>query len=331
MDEAEAKETPTDAAEPEPVVAAPETPTEPVAETSTPDPAEAAPVSTEASETPPEEPAEQDAPAHYSVEHQEMFRGLDPKAQSFLLDRSKEMEAAHTKRSQEIAPLRNAQEKWTPYLRQVQADPAVMFDTLLQHEYALRTGTNQQKLDLLMELGRTYGVTIPENGNGNGQPTPEEDPFEIQQKIQAAVTPLAQQVQQLTGTWQQNTAQQQQATVDQAAQNIQAFRDAVGDDTKPSHPHYAEVEADMLAMAQAKSAAGQPLDLAELYESACWSNASVREKMQASKAWQSRKTEQQRAARAKTAAGSLAGGGGGSTEQPQDRRTAIGAAWDAST
>ena len=329
MDEAEAKEKPEATQEPDQVEATPETPAESKAEEIPAEPIAAAPEATEAPEKPEPEPEALDSPAHWSLEHQEMFRGLEPKAQAFLMDRSKDMEAAHTRRSQEIAPLRNAQERWTPYLQQIQADPAQMFDSLVQHEYALRTGTNQQKLDLLFELGRVYGVTLPENGNG--QPSPEEDPFQIQQKIQAALMPLAQRVQQLTG---QGAAQQQQAQVDQvdqAAQNIQAFRDATGDDKKPSHPYFAEVEADMLAMAQAKSAAGQPLDLAELYESACWTNASVREKMQASKAWQSRKTEQQRAARATTAAGSLAGGGGGSTEQPQDRRAAIGAAWDAST
>ena len=201
----------------------------------------------------------------------------------------------------------------------------------MQTEYSLRTGTPEQRKSLILGIARDYGIELTEPVNGNGQPSPEEDPFQIQQKIQAALTPVAQQVQQLTGTWQQSTAQNQQAQVDQAMQTIQNFRDATGDDKKPSHPYFAELEADMLAMAQAKTAAGQPLDLAELYESACWANASVREKMQASKAWQSRKTEQQRAARAKTAAGSLAGGGGGSTEQPQDRRTAIGAAWDAST
>ena len=104
-------------------------------------PAEAAaPEAKEEPETPAEEeatPEEIDAPAHWSVEHQEMFRGLDGKAQSFLMDRSREMEAAHTKRSQEIAPLRNASERWAPYLNQIQAEPSQVFDSLMQYEYGL--------------------------------------------------------------------------------------------------------------------------------------------------------------------------------------------------
>ena len=74
-----------------------------------------------------------------------MFRGLDPKAQSFLMDRTKDMEGDYTRKTQEIAPLRSAAEKWTPYLSQMQADPAQTFDSLMGYEYGLRTGTNEQK------------------------------------------------------------------------------------------------------------------------------------------------------------------------------------------
>ena len=47
-----------------------------------------------------EQPKSLDAPHNWAVEHQEMFRELDPKAQSFLVDRAtRNMEAAHTKRT----------------------------------------------------------------------------------------------------------------------------------------------------------------------------------------------------------------------------------------
>ena len=148
-------------------------------------------------ETPAEEestPEALDAPAHWSVEHQEMFRGLDGKAQSFLMDRSREMEAAHTKRSQEIAPLRNASERWAPYLNQIQAEPSQVFDSLMQYEYGLRTGTNEQRMHILLGLARDYGVSF---GNGQEAPSAEEDPFGFDAKIQQAVGPLNQQISQI--------------------------------------------------------------------------------------------------------------------------------------
>ena len=141
-----------------------------------------------------------------------MFRGLDPKAQSFLMDRSKDMEAAHTKRSQEIAPLRSAADKWTPYLSTDAGRAVDRYSTrLMGYEYGLRTGTNEQKINILLGLARDYGVNMAQNGNGE-PPSAEEDPFEIQAKIQAAVGPIAQQVQQLNGNFQQQQGYSQQAS-----------------------------------------------------------------------------------------------------------------------
>ena len=143
-----------------------------------------------AEETPPSAETDPiDPPEHWSLDHQKMFRELDPSAQSFLMDRSKDMEAAHTKRSQEIAPLRNATEKWSPYLNQLQAEPSQVFDSLMGYEYRLRTGTNEQKMDILLGLARDYGVDFARNG-GDAAPSAEEDPFGIHSKIQAAVNPL---------------------------------------------------------------------------------------------------------------------------------------------
>ena len=302
-----------------------EKPEEEVAADAKPEPGE--PLPEEEAEAKPE-PLE--APHHWTVENQEMFRKLDPEAQSFLMDRDKVMEAAHTKRSQEIAPLRNAAEKWTPYLNQMQAEPSQVFDTLMQHEYGLRTGTNEQKINILLGLARDYGVNMAQNGNGE-PPSAEEDPFEIQAKIQAAVGPIVQQVQQMNGNMQQQQGHSQQASVAAAQQNIEQFRNSKGSDGKAEHPYYSEVEQDMLTMAQAKQAVGQPLDIAELYEQAIWSNASVRAKMQAAERHTSKQAEQQRQARAKVASGSLAGGGGSQTEQPKGRREAIEAAFDAAS
>ena len=57
------------------------------------------------------------------------------------------MEAAHTKRSQEIAPLRNAAEKWQPLPQPaIRPSRTQVFDNLMQFEYGLRTGTNEQRM-----------------------------------------------------------------------------------------------------------------------------------------------------------------------------------------
>ena len=269
-----------------------------------------------------------DAPHHWPVEHQETFRGLDRKAQSLLLDSYKNMEGDYTRKTQEIAPLRKATEKWTPYLSQMQADPAQTFDQLMQHEYGLRTGTNQQKIEILLGLARDYQVDMRTNGNGE-QPSAEEDPFGIHEKIQAAVNPVMQQVQQLNGSFQQQQGYSQQASQSAAQKNIEEFRDRKGADGKPAHPYFAEVFDKMLATAQAKQAAGQTPDLAQLYEEAIWTSTSVRAKMQAAERHTSKLAEQERQERVKIASGSLAGGGGSPTEQPTGTvRETVEAVWN---
>ena len=64
-----------------------------------------------------------DPPAHWAAADQERFREADPKWQEWFLSRSKDMDAAHTRRSQEVAPLRNVLQQWGPTVQQWGADP----------------------------------------------------------------------------------------------------------------------------------------------------------------------------------------------------------------
>ena len=99
-----------------------------------------------------------------------------------------------------------------------------MFDSLMQYEYGLRTGTNEQKMNILLGLARDYGVNFTQEGNGNGAPSAEEDPFGIHQQIKQAVTPIANQLHQLTGNIQQNNYATQQSSVADAQQSIDTLQ-----------------------------------------------------------------------------------------------------------
>ena len=263
---------------------------------------------------PPPEPLE--APQHWAAEHQTMFGTLPRDGQSFLLDRSKDMEAAHTRRSQEIAPFRQVSEQWAPYLGQLQATPAQMFNTLMQTEYQLRTGTNEQRMQILLGLARDYGVDF----GGPPQPTKEEDPFGFQTMLGQRLGPIEQRLEQLGGGIQATQGAHQQVQVAAAGRTIEEFRGAKGADGKPAHPHFDEVADDILAMAQARSTAGQPIDIAKMYEAACWANPSVRAKLQVAER-KSADAEQERRKKAALASGGLEGGGGGVTKGDQPKST----------
>ncbi len=63
-----------------------------------------------------------------------------------------------------------------------------------------------------------------------------------------------------------------------AANTLTAFRDAKDANGQPLHPHYADVEAEMAALARADAGEGKPIDLQAIYDRAIWANPSVRNK-----------------------------------------------------
>ncbi len=63
-----------------------------------------------------------------------------------------------------------------------------------------------------------------------------------------------------------------------AARTLEAFREAKDANGAPRHPHYADVEADMAALARADATEGKPIDLDGIYDRAVWANPEVRNK-----------------------------------------------------
>ncbi len=271
-------------------------------------------------------------PAHWSLDDQTMFRAQAPEAQKWLLDRSKAMDAAHTKRSQEIAPLRTVMDKWSGYLDQLGATPEQAFDMLIAAEYQLRTGTPAQKHAALAQLAQDYGIQAAPAAQPNGQDGDDGD--YLATDIRKAVAPIAEQVNQLRAGFQHQATASAQTAAAQVADDIRHFTEAKTEAGTPAHPYFAEVEADMTRLAQADRAAGLTPTLADLYERAIWSNPTVRAKMLAAQQHAaSRQTERERKERirrAKRASATVTGQGSAPKEQPKSLRDEIEAQWDVS-
>jgi len=74
----------------------------------------------------------------------------------------------------------------------------------------------------------------------------------------------------------------QQARYDDANRQITEFANAKDADGNLLHPHYAELEGEMMQLAWADRSAGRTPVTANLYERAAWANPVVRDKMLAS-------------------------------------------------
>ena len=182
-----------------------------------------------------------EAPANWSAADREMFGKIPPAGQKWLFDRYKGMEAAHTQRSQEVAPLRQFNERWDPYFKQLGTPAPQALDLLMQTEYQLRTGSNDTKVQILKKLINDYGIAGP---GGGGAP---------------AVSPEVAALQQQIGAMQNGFAQQNhhaaQAREGQLMGYVQAFETEKDADGKLAHPFYGEVRADM-----ARAAMGRGID-----------------------------------------------------------------------
>lgn len=239
-------------------------------------------------------------PANWSAAHKETFKKIPPEAQEFVLQRHRDMEADYTRKTQEAAAFRRdyepIQQMVQPFEQQMRAagfTPATLFQAWMNVERALTTGNglavvkdmvskyNIDTRQLARELGLSApgaGTTIPPDpAISNGA-----DPIQLPPEFIKVLQTLDQRQAQIEQNF---TAQQQAAYREQERRvmnTIDAFRDAKDPSGNPLHPHYDELENDMLAILEGRRKMGQEPSLEELYDQAVWANTSTRAKLQES-------------------------------------------------
>lgn len=144
-----------------------------------------------------------------------------------------------------------------PYMPIIQAEggtPASAVKDLLNTAYVLRTGTPQQKAQLLHKVAQQYGVDL--------SAPQEQDPTDPLQALHNKIAQLEQ------AANPQVMRQQYQAQVEEEriVNEVKAFS------SDPSKKHYQQVKAEMAALLGNGAAA----NMQEAYDKACWANPSVR-------------------------------------------------------
>ena len=250
-------------------------------------------------------------PEHFSEGDKAILASQSPEAREWLLGQNKKMIAAHTQRSQEIAPLRAVTDDWQPYLDQVaeaqgvESIPAAEAITgLLQTERAMRTASPEDKRAMLEHLAEQYGAA-PLDAMPQGWR--EGDPAVAQQQYQEAAPEQA------------NEFVQAQA-VYAAQAHVDQFKAATNDDGSLRFPFFAQVEHEMTRLAHADQMHGVTPDIQNLYERATWGDPNLRQRALTDRDAQAeaeRKTsERDKIAKARSASVSISGGGGQRAEDP---------------
>lgn len=304
---------------------------------------ETQPVAEEKPET--QEKAATEAPATWKAEDKETFKGLPAEAQQFLLRRHGEMEADYTRKMQQHSALvrdyEPIRQHFEPFQQQMRAAGMTPLSLITGWSQAEQTLVDPQRnvsfaKDIIdryridkAQLARALGFTPATSAGGETPPPPEGSqlivlPPELQRQLDQ-LTQGHQQVTQLL------TAQQQAAQREaegRAMNTIEAFRNAKDPSGNLLHPHFDELEFDMVELWKIAQAQGQQLTLDDVYDRAVWANTSTRQKQleaqNAAAEAQRQKAEKQRqdearakAERARKAAASVTGAPGSSQARMQ--------------
>ena len=263
-----------------------------------------------------------DAPENWSLKDQTTFRDQPRAAQEWMIETEKAMAGAHTKRSQEIAPFRQAVEEWQPYLDQTSQSAPQVFKTLMATEYSLRTGTQEQKLGVIDQLMRAYGVALPQALTDPGVADGSADPemLSLRQQLGETNGELQAFKAQMHNGAQERAATDQQSQVEAYTREIEVFAEAKGDGGKLLHPHFEEVRIEMGRQSATQLEEGKQPALADLYDSAIWAVPSVREKLIAKQRHEAdvelRAAGEEKVRKAKATSVQVDGGGSPAIEKP---------------
>lgn len=226
-------------------------------------------------------------------------------------------EADYQKGVQQLRPAadlgRAVQQASAPFAAMLQAEGATVpqaVQSLLGMAYTLRTGTPQQKAQLIANTAKQFGVDL-------GALTQGAEQQQVAPEYQALQNELAE-----LRNWRQNLERSQAQQLEQggltAIQSFSAEKDAQG---QPLRPHLNDVMNEMLAFVpmvkQANPAFSHSQILQEAYDRAAWANPGVRAKLQAAAVAKAQSSEQaqatQRVQAARSAAGSVTGSPGVAT------------------
>ena len=296
------------------------------------DPAEQKP----AEEKPEDKPAEQksaavQAPQHWSAADKAWLAAIPADHQQSVLDRFKQMEAGFTPKLQRLAAIDRdfgeAVELFVPHLDNLRARGitpnslikawAGVEQSLVNHKASIdRGGPDAGGAQVVANIIRAYNVNPAEIAALlTNQPQQQQAP------VQPQVPPeLMTRLQTLENAERERIQRGQQEKVDTFQRQIDTFANEKDAGGNLAHPYFADLERDMMALAQLDIAQGKTPELSDLYDRAAYANRETRAKLlqlqqesQAKQAAAERKAKSEAAQRAAVSTT----GSRGNTERPR--------------
>ena len=248
-----------------------------------------------------------DPPANWPQQEQAFFRDLPPQLQHAYLDRARHMTADYTRKTQELARVRQnyAELERTigPHVQKWAINgmgPAQAVQQLI----AISDMATSDPAGFIKYFAGIRGVDLNQLA-GNNQQEEYVDPqvAALRQHlagVQAQLNQTVQQQQQAQMAEQQRQYQQAYSVTNASIEN---FASQTGPDGKPLYPYFNELEEDMTVEIES----GRARTLHEAYERAKWANPYTRSKLLAKTRASENAMARRRAEQARMAASSLSG------------------------
>ena len=207
-------------------------------------------------ETPEVPPLE--APQHWSAADKERFKAMPREAQDYVLERDKSMTADYTRKTQDVAQIRQAYEPLHHVLNPMRQ--ALQQAGISEAEYVARLiqadrNLQQNPYGAIQQLARNAGINLEALEQPQAATAQQPDP---------QMNALQQQVQQLQGYVQNNEERQAQERQVGLQGQIETFATQSDADGNLAHPHFDALRVTMGQLIEANAAS----DLNDAYSKA---------------------------------------------------------------
>jgi|ERR1700734_106605 len=254
-------------------------------------------------------PNDKDPPAHWPAADKEMFKQSTPQQREFLLRRERETQADYTKKTTEIASFKRAYDPVDQLLaphkdvmRQKGFTEASLITAWFNVEKALMEGKGVEIVKGLVEgykldpaavaaalgIKGTAELVKPVSTDASPGVNGGVDPAKANGHAPIALPPeLDNRFRSIEQRFQAEDQARASADLQRVNNSILDFQNQKNDKGELVHPHFQELENDMVLLVEGAKAQRKPVPpLEELYNTAVWANPSTRGKL----------LEQQRAA-----------------------------------
>jgi len=211
-----------------------------------------------------------------------------------VLRRHQEMEADYTRKTTAIAAFKREYEPvdqlFAPFEDQIKAAGFTKAGLIQAWAGVEKKLTSGQGVEVVADLQRTYnldknqiaralGLTSPAAGVETPPAPDAAAPIQLPPEVLRTLQSLDQRQQQFDQHLTRQQQERQTEATNRVMSTIAAFRDAKDQNGNLLHPHYADLENEMVILANGIRASGGEPDLKDLYDKAVWANPSTRQKV----------------------------------------------------